>query len=134
MRGNSPSGIDAGKESDCSRPEGFYARLIKKPLPEFCYFFANFFTQEGTKTGKFFSGLFARACVAAGKHDRSEPGVKAPRLNALATSANTWFQMSGLQESWPACRLTLIAVRPHRTEWLFAQQPHQRCWTWSSVP
>ena len=64
MRGNSPSGIDAGKESDCSRPEGFYARLIKKPLPEFCYFFANFFTQEGTKTGKFFSGLFARACSA----------------------------------------------------------------------
>jgi len=34
--------------------------FIKKPLPEFCYFF----TQEGTKTGKFFSGLFARACSA----------------------------------------------------------------------
>ena len=46
MRGNSPSGIDAGKESDCSRPEGFYARLIKKPLPEFCYFFATFLLKK----------------------------------------------------------------------------------------
>ena len=46
MRGNSPSGIDAGKESDCSRPEGFYARLIKKPLPEFYYFFATFLLKK----------------------------------------------------------------------------------------
>jgi len=43
---------------------GLLCASHQETSPGVLLLFCDFFTQEGTKTGKFFPGLFARACSA----------------------------------------------------------------------
>ena len=47
-------------------------RVHQETSPEVLLLFCHFFTQKGTKRGKFFSGLFAPACSAKVSMDKEK--------------------------------------------------------------